>query len=47
MYTSTPNANSSGARRGSKRVVGDGEDLSTLKTRGEIYPTYNQELEGV
>ena len=44
---STPNANSLGAHRGSERVVGDGEDLSTLKTRGEIYPTYNQELEGV
>ena len=46
MYTSTPNANSLGAHRGSRRVVRDGEDLSTLKTRGEIYPTYNHELEG-
>ena len=43
----TPNANSSVARRGSERVVGDGEDLSTLKTKGEIYPTCNQELEDV
>ena len=29
MYTSTPNANSSVARRGSERVVGEGEGLST------------------
>ena len=47
MYTSTPNANSLVAHRGSKRGVRDGEGLSTLKTRGEIYPTCNQELEGV
>ena len=43
----TPNANSLVACRGSERVVGDGEGLSTLKTRGEIYPTCNQELENV
>ena len=47
MWTFTPNANSSVACRGSERVVREGEGLSTLKTRGEIYPTCNQELENV